>query len=113
MAPSLAPDDAAAAAWAISHCDGALASAGKAAVTGGGSAALDDALRAMDWRICHEYLAGASFSTADAVCLPFLWRVRLELSVPAECAALNKYLDHALSHPSFSRTVSESWWWWW
>eukprot|EP00629_Pelagomonadales_sp_RCC1024_P012571 CAMPEP_0119295438 /NCGR_PEP_ID=MMETSP1329-20130426/49742_1 /TAXON_ID=114041 /ORGANISM="Genus nov. species nov., Strain RCC1024" /LENGTH=183 /DNA_ID=CAMNT_0007296351 /DNA_START=143 /DNA_END=691 /DNA_ORIENTATION=- len=74
LADALAPSDAAAAAWAIAHCDGPLATEGQSSVFAGAmSPGLERALRDLDARIAGDYLAGNALSTADAVCLPFLF----------------------------------------
>ena len=60
----------------------------------------------------RDYIAG-DFSTADCVLLPFLYRIRKELDIPADASRLRGYLDRAFAHPSFRRTVAEPYWWWW
>ena len=117
LAPDkLAPSDAAAAAWAVAHCDGPITRAGKDAVFSGRASTpeLERALRDLDARLeGRDYIAGDALSTADCVMLPFLFRIRKELEVPADAPRLRGYLDRAFAHPSFRRTVAEPYWWWW
>ena len=116
LAPEkLAPGDAAAAAWAVAHCDGPITRAGKDAVFSGQASTpeLERALREIDAKLeGRDYIAG-DFSTADCVLLPFLFRIRKELEIPADASRLRGYLDRAFAHPSFRRTVAEPYWWWW
>ena len=116
LAPEkLAPGDAAAAAWAVAHCDGPITRSGKDAVFSGQSSTpqLERALRDLDAKLeGRDYIAG-DFSTADCVLLPFLFRIRKELDIPADASRLRAYLDRAFAHPSFRRTVAEPYWWWW
>ena len=116
LAPEkLAPGDAAAAAWAVAHCDGPITREGKDAVFSGQSSTpeLERALRDLDAKLeGRDYIAG-DFSTADCVLLPFLYRIRKELEIPVDALWLRGYLDRAFAHPSFRRTVAEPYWWWW
>ena len=116
LAPEkLAPSDTDAAAWAVAHCDGPITRAGKDAVFSGQSSTpeLERALRDLDAKLeGRDYIAG-DFSTADCVLLPFLFRIRKELEIPADASRLRGYLDRAFAHPSFRRTVAEPYWWWW
>ena len=116
LAPEkLAPSDADAAAWAVAHCDGPITRAGKDAVFSGQASTreLERALRDLDAKLeGRDYIAG-DFSTADCVLLPFLFRIRKELEIPADASRLLGYLDRAFAHPSFRRTVAEPYWWWW
>ena len=76
--------------------------------------ARERALRDLDAkREGRDYSAGDAFSTADCVLLPFLFRIRKELEIPADASRLRGYLDRAFAHPSFRRTVAEPYWWWW
>lgn len=116
LAPEkLAPSDAAAAAWAVAYCDGPITRAGKGAVFSGQASTpeLERALRDLDARLTHDFVAGDTLSTADCVLLPFLFRIRKELEIPADTSRLRGYLDRGLSHPSFRSTVAEPYWWWW
>ena len=116
LAPErLAPTDTDAAAWAVAHCDGPITRAGKDAVFSGQASTpqLERALRDLDAKLeGRDYIAG-DFSTADCVLLPFLFRIRKELEIPADASRLRGYLDRAFAHPSFRRTVAEPYWWWW
>jgi len=115
-APALAPGDAAAADAMIALCDGALAAEGRACVDAGRkrSPGLDRCLAEIDGRLAATpFVAGSSFSTADAVLLPFLWRIRERLEIPAACGRLGVYLDRECAAPTFARTVADPWWWWW
>jgi len=116
LAPErLAPTDTDAAAWAVAHCDGPITRAGKDAVFSGQASTpqLERALRDLDAKLeGRDYIAG-DFSTADCVLLPFLFRIRKELEIPADALRLRAYLDRAFAHPSFRRTVAEPYWWWW
>ena len=116
LAPEkLAPTDTEAAAWATAHCDGPITRAGKDAVFSGQASTpqLERALRDLDAKLeGRDYIAG-DFSTADCVLLPFLFRIRKELEIPADASRLQGYLDRAFAHPSFRRTVAEPYWWWW
>ena len=116
LAPEkLAPSDTAAAAWAVAHCDGPITRSGKDAVFSGQASTpdLERALRDLDAKLeGRDYIAG-DFSTADCVLLPFLYRIRKELDIPADASRLRGYLDRAFAHPSFRRTVAEPYWWWW
>ena len=111
----LAPGHMDAAAWAVAHCDGPITRAGKDAVFSGQASTpeLERALREIDARLTRDYIAGDAFSTADCVLLPFLFRIRKELEIPADASRLLGYLDRAFAHPSFRRTVAEPYWWWW
>ena len=117
LAPEkLAPGDTDAAAWAVAHCDGPITRAGKDAVFSGQASTpeLERALRDLDAKLeGRDYIAGDAFSTADCVLLPFLYRIRKELEIPADASRLRGYLDRAFAHPSFRRTVAEPYWWWW
>ena len=57
------------------------------------------------------YLAGGSFSIADACLLPFLQRV--EDDIPSELGRLRGYMGRMHADPAFSKPVMSSWWWWW
>ena len=72
-----------------------------------------DALMARCDAACAEapFLAGATFSVADACLLPFLQRV--EEDIPHDAAHLRAYMKRVRSLPAFSKTVVDSWWWWW
>ena len=74
---------------------------------------LDALMRACDEAVASSgaFLAGPTFSIADACLLPFLQRV--ESDVPAQLAALRSYMDRAHGTPAFENTVVSSWWWWW
>ena len=116
LAPAkLAPTDTDAAAWAVAHCDGPITRAGKDAVFSGQASTpeLERALRDLDAKLTRDFVAGDAFSTADCVLLPFLFRIRKELEIPADASRLRAYLDRAFAHPAFRRTVAEPYWWWW
>lgn len=113
---SLAPEDDALAAKMIALGNGLLADAGKAVVLSGQtrSRQLDACLRELDAQLRQTAcLAGARFSTADAVLLPFLWRIRDSLELPSDLAALRECVDRQCAQPYFAKTVVQSWWWWW
>mmetsp|Transcript_8799 Transcript_8799/g.23855 ORF Transcript_8799/g.23855 Transcript_8799/m.23855 type:complete len:111 (+) Transcript_8799:143-475(+) len=74
---------------------------------------LERALCDLDARLTRDFVAGDAFSTADCVLLPFLFRIRKELEIPADASRLRAYLDRAFAQPSFRRTVAEPYWWWW
>jgi len=57
------------------------------------------------------YLAGNTFSIADACLLPFLQRV--EYDIPSDAKHLRAYMARMHKFPAFSKTVTPSWWWWW
>ena len=113
---NLTPQDAERAAKLIALCNGPLNTEGRSVVQSGGrrSAALDGLLREVS-AACEEstFLAGDSFSTADACLLPFLWRIEKELSIPEDCQPLRDYIERAKKLPCFAKTVVGSWWWWW
>ena len=96
--PSLEPQDAKRADELIALCNGALNREGRACVSSGKSSspALDACLRKVD-DACggSAFVAGETFSTADACLLPFLWRIEKELAIPADCKHLRAYLERA------------------
>jgi glutathione S-transferase len=109
---SLAPDDAGTAEGLLALCEALPPSAR--------SPALDELLGRCEAALARGgaggepflFLAGGTFSTADACLLPFLQRVESDL--PADAAHLRAYYMrrvHAL--PAFAKTVAPSWWWWW
>jgi len=57
------------------------------------------------------FLAGSTFSIADACLLPFLQRV--EDDIPDDAKNLRAYMQRVHSFPAFAKTVVSSWWWWW
>ena len=74
LAPEkLAPGDAAAAAWAVAHCDGPITRAGKDAVFSGQASTpdLERALRDLDARLTRDFVAGDAFRPPTACCSRF------------------------------------------
>ena len=57
------------------------------------------------------FLAGKTFSVADACLLPFLQRV--EDTIPNDAEHLRCYMERIHKHAAFAKTVVSSWWWWW
>ncbi|KAJ8600669.1 hypothetical protein CTAYLR_007437 [Chrysophaeum taylorii] len=113
---ALEPGDAAAADRLIELCDGKLSTEGRRAVEKGQrrSAGLDECLREVDEALeGRPYLAGQTFSTADACLVPFLFRVDQGLEIPAEYDRLREYLTRVLAEPHVKRTMPRTWWWWW
>ena len=116
LAPALAPDDEAAADRMMALCDGKLADEGRSVVGSGGtrSPGLDACLGEIDAALATTtYVAGDTFSTADACLLPFLWRIDDSLELPPQFAHLRRYVTSACAEPAFRATVVSSWWWWW
>jgi glutathione S-transferase len=104
-AASLQPADAALAAELIGLCDGLPARTS--------SRELEEMVRRADRALAggSAFLAGESFSVADACLLPFLQRV--EGDIPRDATHLLDYMARAHAHPAFAKTVMTSWWWWW
>lgn len=59
----------------------------------------------------NTFLAGETFSVADACLLPFLQRVESE--IPNDATNAKGYMKRARQLPAFSKTVVSNWWWWW
>ena len=57
------------------------------------------------------FLAGMTFSTADACLLPFLQRV--EDTIPSDAKHLRAYMERAHKQTAFAKTVVSTTWWWW
>mmetsp|Transcript_66956 Transcript_66956/g.119020 ORF Transcript_66956/g.119020 Transcript_66956/m.119020 type:complete len:260 (+) Transcript_66956:31-810(+) len=57
------------------------------------------------------FLAGETFSVADACLLPFFQRI--EENFPGGATNLQSYMDRMKQQPAFSKTVVSSWWYWW
>ena len=73
---------------------------------------LDALMRKADVALAgNEFLAGPTFSIADACLLPFLQRV--EDDIPSDAKHLRAYMERAHQLPAFAKTVVSSWWWWW
>lgn len=106
-ATSLAPDDMSAAELLVSLCN-ALPKSTR-------SKELDELLRKCDAAVAvagaDGFLAGSTFSIADACLLPFLQRV--EDAMPSDATHLRGYMQRAHKLPAFAKTVVSSWWWWW
>ena len=75
---------------------------------------LDDLCKRADAAIASSgaFLAGETFSVADACLLPFLQRVESE-GLPNNTPHLREYYDRCTELPAFSKTIVSSWWWWW
>jgi glutathione S-transferase len=73
---------------------------------------LDDLLQKAD-EACAEtaFLAGGTFSIADACLLPFLQRV--ESDMPPDAKHLQAYMARCHELSAFKKTVVANWWWWW
>ncbi len=57
------------------------------------------------------FLAGKTFSTADACLLPFFQRV--EDTIPSDATHLRAYMERAHKQTAFAKTVVANTWWWW
>mmetsp|Transcript_37889 Transcript_37889/g.59902 ORF Transcript_37889/g.59902 Transcript_37889/m.59902 type:complete len:92 (+) Transcript_37889:492-767(+) len=61
----------------------------------------------------NEFLAGDTFSSADACILPFLQRVESEWEGEGrKYKQLRKYMNNAHNLEGFKKTVVDDWWWW-
>lgn len=78
------------------------------------SAQLDELLRRAEAALAESpYLAGSTFSRADACLLPFLQRVDDDGGLPSDAVHLRDYMARMRRLPAFRKTVVSGYWWWW
>ena len=73
---------------------------------------LEELIRRVDKECASSrFLAGDTFSVADACLLPFLQRV--EADIPNDCKLAEAYMARAHQLHPFEKTVVSSWWYRW